>query len=410
MNLSASTLPIPRRWVLHSYYTLCPWAPDGSGRLLLSGGDPKTNEGEVVVLSSDGEVEHRMGPVPLTESYWHTGFWQTWGPDATSIYYQDGSLRKPVIVRHDLETGNAFRQEGGLEGSPPHGEPIISALLGMLYGAGYGTGVYNKDLFPIPIQQRDRHGLFRYRFEPSEQSLMLSVQDVIDSHPQADRLRREDEAIGLRLGEGERLTLMLYCVRWNRQGTRCLFFFGNHCVVGERGEPRVAYVMTADREFKEIHLAVDISFDRRGVHWGWQPDGEHLVGYGPNPEGKGMCLAGVRYDGTNYRKLSTHRSGGHPSICPADSRLAVTDESSISGRVVFIDVENDREIASCSPGRVFGDSEPPGRNPFRVCHHPVFSPDGRRVLVNTLNRSEDGPLAQVAVIDAEPVIAELRGK
>ena len=38
----------------------------------------------------------------------------------------------------------------------------------------------------------------------------------------------------------------------------------------------------------------------------------------------------------------------------------------------------------------------PGRNPLRVCHHPVFHPDGRRVLANMLvNAFEAGALGYV---------------
>ncbi len=407
MELTAEAISTPDLWTLHSYYTLCPWAPDDSGRLLLSGADREAGTGEVLVLSAAGEIENRIGPIPLTESYWHTGFWQTWGPDAKSIYYQAGTLRAPVMVRHDLTTGTELRLDGGMQGAPPDGEPIISALIGMLYGAGYGTRVYNPELFPIPVQQRDAHGLFEYAFDPPSRKLMLTVQEVLDQHPERERLLAADAETAARLGPGERLTLMLYCLRWNRQGTRCLFFFGNHCVVKERGEPRIAYVMTADRDFSETHLAVDISFDRRGVHWGWQADGEHLLGYGPDPDDGKVCLCGVRHDGTGCRKLSSHASGGHPSTCPANPHLVVTDESSIPGRVVFIDTRTDTEIASCSPGRVFGPTEPPGRNPFRVCHHPVFSSDGRQVLVNTMNAGGHEPLAQAALIDAAPVLAAM---
>lgn len=402
-------ITVPERWTLHSYYSLCPWAPDGSGRLLLSGADMNAREGEVLILSPENDILTRIGPIPLTESFWHTGFWQTWGPGAKTIYYQAGTLREPVMVKHDLSTGNEERLDGGMQGSPPFGEPIHSGLIGMLYGAGYGTGVYNPELFPVPIHERDKHGLFSHTFDPPRRELSLSVQDVLDTHPDRDKLLAADREVRARLGGDEGLTLMLYCLRWNRQGTRCLFYFGNHCVVKERGEPRVSYVMTADKDLKDIRLALDISFERRGVHWSWQADGERLIGYGPDPEGskEGYALHQVRYDGTEYQKICGHGSGGHPSVSPANGRLVVTDESRIPGRVVFFDAATGRELAACSPGRVFGESEQSGRNPYRVCHHPVFSPDGKTVLVNTLNATGTGPLAQVATIDVRSLLEEL---
>jgi hypothetical protein len=165
-----------------------------------------------------------------------------------------------------------------------------------------------------------------------------------------------------------------------------LFYFGNHNVVRERGEPRLSYVFTADRDLNDLHLAVDLSFGRPGVHWSWHPDGEHLIGYGPDPEDESqMCLAQVSYDGRDYRRLSRHASGGHPSVSPADDHLVVTDNTRINpGEVLFIDTHRDRIVQTYHLPRVYGGEEPPGRNPYRVCHHPVFDREGRKVLVNTL--------------------------
>ena len=35
-------IPVSGHWCVHSYYTLPPYAPDGSGRLLISGVDLST--------------------------------------------------------------------------------------------------------------------------------------------------------------------------------------------------------------------------------------------------------------------------------------------------------------------------------------------------------------------------------
>ncbi|MDF2921731.1 MAG: hypothetical protein K0R57_645 [Paenibacillaceae bacterium] len=384
-------IAIPNRWCIHSYYTLSPYAPDGSGRLLLAGADLERGTGEVLVTDSSGSVLDRFGDSPLNSSFYHTGHWQTWGPDGKSVYYRGGTLKEPLMIRRELATGREDVLEGDMEGAPPFGEPIISGLLGMLYAAGYGENRYQPEQAPVPFSHRDKHGLFQYSFpNPGEAAgggskLVLSIQDVLERHPDRDKLAASDREIRERLGADEGLTLMCYCVRWNQDGSRLLFYFGNHCVVASRQEPRLAYIFTADREFKEIHLAVDLSYGRRGVHWYWHPDGEHLLGYGPDPEQEGgMCLGSVRYDGSGYKKISAHASGGHPSISPADHNLLVTDESTMPGRVLLIDLREDRVIRSLSLPRVYGAKEPPGRNPFRVCHHPVFSRDGERLLINIL--------------------------
>lgn len=370
------------KWCVHSYYTLCPYAPDGSGRLLLAAADLEGNMGEVYILSKDGAVLDKFGKNRCESNFFHTGLWQTWSPDAKHVYYQGGSMENPKIVRRELETGATSTIDGDMEGAPPSGEPIVSGLLGMLYAAGYGDGNYYPDQAPVPFAKRDAHGLFEYSLDPRASRLALSVGDVLAGHPERDRLLREDRLMKSRLGENDGLTLMCYCVRWAPTGERCLFYFGNHCVDKKRGEPRLSYVFTADKSLKDIRPALDLSFGRRGVHWSWHPDGVHLVGYGPDPENdRKTCLAQVAWDGSGYKKISSHASGGHPSISPVDYNLLVTDEG---GRVVFIDLTRDKEVDSFALPNAYGDKIPPGRNPFRVCHHPVFDRDGRTVLVNTL--------------------------
>ncbi|EIP96413.1 hypothetical protein OpiT1DRAFT_00828 [Opitutaceae bacterium TAV1] len=395
--------PVPDRWSLHSYYTLCPYAPDGSDRLLVSGADLATRTGEIIVFGpagADGRraIETRFPAGPVSDAYWHTGYWQTWSPDARAIYFQGGSLASPRIRRHDLATGVTAEIAGDMEGAPPDGEPILSGLLGMLYAAGYGDGRYKPDAAPVPFQARDRHGLFEYRFpdselqtlnsRPGEARLRLSINDVLQKLPAAtrDRIRATDRELAATLGAGDAATLMLYCVRWTRDARRFLFFFGNHCVVKERGEPKLTYILTADRSLDEIHVALDFSYERRGVHWSWQPDGDHLIGYGPDPQNPGrQCLAEVRYDGTGYRKLSNHASGGHPSVSPLDPDLIVTDEGTATGgAVLFLSKRTGRTIRRVDLPKFIGDREPPGRNPLRICHHPVFNHRGDKVLVNTL--------------------------
>ncbi len=387
LSLKTRELPVPDRWCVHSYYTLCPYAPDGSGRIVLAGADLDRQVGEVLILGPDGAIVDRFGSHPVTPSFWHTGRWQSWSPDARFVYYQAGTHMHPKVVRRELATGHEIVIDGDMEGCPPSGEPAVSCPHGMLYAAGYGDGKYKPAESPVPFQQRDRHGMSLIQFDPPSEQLVLSTQQILDLHPNRDRLLEADREIRSRLGTDEGLTLMTYCVRWNADGSRFLFYFGNHCVVKERGEPRIGYVFTSDREMKQIHLAVDLSFGRRGVHWGWQPDNERLIGYGPHPSDPSrMCLAEVRYDGTGYRKLSDHASGGHPSVSPADEDLIVTDEGGPDqhGAVLFISRKTGEELARVRLPKYLGERETGGRNPLRVCHHPVFSPSGDRLLCNTL--------------------------
>lgn len=382
------TVKLPGLWALHSYYTMPPWAPDGSGRLLLAGADLATREGEVFVVGPDGEIEARFGRHPVESDFFHTGFWQSWSPDGRSVYFLDGSLRNPQITRRELATGTETTIDGAMEGAPPDGEPVVSCLLGMLYAAGYGTGVYNPALSPVPFEERTGHGVFEYDFASNRPNLRLSVQQVLDLHPDRERLLVLDRELAKRNNTPTGLTLMCYCVRWSRDAKRMMFHFGNHCVVKERGEPKILYLFTCNRDFSDLRLALDLCGG--GVHWSFHPGGEHLVGYAQN------FLSIVGVDGTGFRKICDAKGGGHPSISPADPMLAVTD--SYDGTIEFWDIGHNRRIDEAFfPNRVPGkEAFGNGRNEFRVCHHPVFSPDGRRAIFNVL---EEG-LSYLAEVEA----------
>jgi hypothetical protein len=390
MKTTVKSFPVADRWCVHAYYTLCPYAPDGSGRFLLAGADPASGYGEVLVLSAEGQILDRFGWQPVSPSFWHTGFWQSWSPDGCFVYYQSGTIQQPFTVRRELATGEDIRVSGDVEGFPPSGEPALSCSHGMLYAAGYGDGRWKPELSPVPFLERDRHGITAMSFKNGGLSeLVLSTQAILDQHPERARILQAEAALQAKSGKDEGLTLMTYCLRWNPQGTRFLFYFGNHNVVQERGEPKLAYVFTSDREMKNIRLALDLSFGRYGVHWGWQADGKTLIGYGPDPDGKGgACMAEVKHDGTGYRKLADHttgQSGRHPSVSPSNPDLLVTDETTeAGGAVVFFSRESGKEIARVELPKFHGEREPGGRNAERVCHHPVFSPDGSRLLCNTL--------------------------
>ena len=249
------SLPVADRWCVHSYYTLCPYAPDDSGRLLLAGVDLETNQGEVIMMSAQGEVLDTFGEHTVNTGFFHTGFWQTWSPDASYVYYQSGTLAEPQITRRELATKSEITVPGDMEGAPPFGEPIVSGLMGMLYAAGYGDGKYTPETAPMPFQQREDHGLFGFSFSPPSQRLLLSVAEVLDRHPDRDRLLREDRLIKSRLGTKDGLTLMTYCVRWSPSGDRLLFTSAITALY--RNEKNRAWLMCSPRrDLQEIHLAL----------------------------------------------------------------------------------------------------------------------------------------------------------
>lgn len=385
-------LNITGKWSIHSYYTLSPYAPDGSERILISSADLVSNTAQVLVVTTEGEILKELNPQPLTESFWHTGFWQSWSSCGRFVYFQSGTINHPLSIRHELSSGEQIALESDLEGMCPSGEPGYSCYHGMLYAAGYGDDKWKPEKSPVPFLCRDRHGIFKLDFDKQESRLELSVAQLLDAHPERERLQHEERKLQERLGAHEGLTLMCYCVRWNPQGTRFLFYFGNHCVAKSRNEPRIAYVFTADRDFNNLNLALDLSFDKFGVHWGWQPCGEKLIGYGPRSDGnEGMQLAEVTFDGSGYAWLSNHASGGHPSVSPSNSDLIVTDEGGAKhGNIVFISKSSGKVVHREPMPKFRGHTEPDGRNPMRVCHHPVFNQRGDTILCNSLPSQNAG--------------------
>lgn len=384
------------KWCVHAYYTICPWAPDGSGKIVFAAADLKTKTNKVYIADKDKNIITSFGEASVTSSFWHTGRFQTWSPDAKYIYYQGGSEKAPLCVKHNIETGEEIYARGNMEGAPPFGEPIVGGAQQMLYAAGYGTGLYRPKEAPYPFGARDKHGLFRFNFKTGMEELVLSVNDCIAAHPNRDELMRLDKKMQDIFGGDYGLTLMCYCVRYNRQGTKLLFYMGNHCQA--RKEPKISYVFTCNTDFTDLHLAVNMS-GACGYHFSWHPDGVRLIGYGPHPSDlKRPCLVTVNYDGSDYTVISQHNQG-HPSVCPTDYSLIASDDrievnGKKTGRVVLINAENGKiEEQYFIENR--NDSIESGiRNEHWVCHHPVFSQDGKKLLVNSIEK-ENAQLLEI---------------
>ena len=81
---------------------------------------------------------------------------------------------------------------------------------------------------------------------------------------------------------------------------------------------------------------------------------------------------------------------------PVEHELYLNDLSRNPGTVELIDGRSGAAIRSWELPRVNGETEPPGRNRYRVCHHPVFSRDGAQILANVL----PGRHAGLVVVDS----------
>lgn len=391
-------------WCLLSYYTVCPEAPDGSGRVLLGAADLDAGKAYAAIMDADGRLLDKFGGVPLDRNFWHTGLWQSWSPDGKYVYYQSGaSYDRPAVTRREIATGREVRLEGAdMEGAPTGDAPVTSGLLGMLYAAGYGDTHFYPDRAPVPFGARDRHGLFTYDFDKQERRLALSVAQLMEmvQDPRLEKWEAEQHA---KTGDG--LTLMAYCLRWSPDGKKCMFHFGNHCVDRRRGEPRIMYILTANADLTDVRVAREQCDTRRGVHWSYQPDSRHLIGYGIPQGQEDLCLMEVRDDGTGSRalSLSTH-GGGHASRHPAFSHLVMTDRyQGQPDQIRMIDLREDRVVWTLQEPEAIGKTQP-GRNPTHVDNHPVFTRDGKGIW---LNRMDSRGLSQLVRMEIPQEVLQL---
>lgn len=376
-------IKIDDRWCIHSYYTISPYANDGSGRLLLSGANLDKNYGEIYVLNDDGKVTDIFGKNALYSAFYHTGYWQTWSEDSRYVYYQAGVPEKPKIGIYDTVCKKEYFADGDMEGAPPRGNVILSGLMGMLYAAGYADGKYHKDRFPVAYDNRDAHGIFAFDIFNNKKKLILSINDAIKmlEDEEKQKIYQADKKVKEIYGGNEKLTLMCYCVRWNRQGTRCLFYLGNHSAPSARDEESFGYIFTADKNFTDVHIALNLT-GKKSCHWSWHPDGEHIIGYVEIDSV--LCLAQVKYDGMELLKIHDSNTCGHVSVNPYNYKMAVTDTYEKKGRVQILNlseniIDDEYRVQRCNC-----DEEPRGRNPHRVCNHPVFIGEGNKLLVNCL--------------------------
>lgn len=398
MNIEA-VYHVPQRWAVSSYYTLSPEAPDGSGRVLLAAADLETRIGGVYVFDAAGNILNHFGDHPVESMFFHTGLWESWSPDGRFVYYQSGSLTRPEVTRRELATGREITvADVDFEGAPPHGEPVISGLPGMLYAAGYGYGIYNASLAPVPFEQRDRHGIFAFDFSGTPPRLCLSVAELLAVHPDRERLQALDRELAQRTGTATGLTLMAYCVRWSPDSRNFLLYFGNHCVDPARGEPQISHLFTCSRDFRDLRFVLDIS--GRGVHWSYNPDGRSLVGfYRPDGEEAGSIHRFDCATGQLEKLYTPVRGGGHPSLSPANPHIGVNDMQ--SGVLELFDTRSHQAVDRIALPCIMEGYHPVNnlRNEFRCCHHPVFTADGRHLYSNTLN-GRFGEVVRIAVPEA----------
>ena len=113
-----------------------------------------------------------------------------------------------------------------------------------------------------------------------------------------------------------------------------------------------------------------------GGHHSWTPDGKRVL-FVDHPEGRhgrgqGRFLHTVNFDGSDRRCIFDQPAGSHPLMHPDNNRITDFDDDGVY--VVHLDAGRvDRLVEYAAQF----DMTHHGTHP-----HPVWSPDGRRILFN----------------------------
>jgi len=353
---------------VHTYFKVSPWSPDGT-RLLYFSFEPGADRGEVRVMNADGGGDVRvLGESPAFTL--HSGAAQLWADRGHKVVWQSGANGREVTV-HDLASGKETRFPCRLVA---YCGPVETQLLDIASPDYSGQG---------RIVSEDVPGIHLVNLDGTGRRCLATLDDLLDANPQGGGMRACQ--VQFRLGaefRPDHKKVVLFLV------TRASAFVRDYYLCGTDG---------SDLQF----------LGALGMHIIYHPNCRDILGLaksGTTPLGTFRDHLGAKphrhvysrlasYDTVtrDMRFLSEHRimgSGGHPSPSP-DGRFIVLDYYPGGGRsgILLYDTRDDtmRELASFQMrDRRAGLSNPDDfARRGKMNPHPVFSPDGRKILYNS---------------------------
>jgi hypothetical protein len=380
---------------VHRYHKYCPFSTDETKLLFLEYelDDP---EARVCLMDvSTGAIE-----VAGTSTAWGTH-------SAANQFWVDGRI---IYCERETESGGHVFALVSPDGTRTRVEAELEQIGAVVGTTGYGTAPFSVAFPNDAIGDRSRVGLLAADLSSGDTHVLCSLERVVESHPDADRIRDYH--------------IMLKQVDLHPNGDLILF-------VATNMPPKNAGLDAAAPAVKYLY-AYRLSTDEL-VHLG--PVGHHPIWhtkqpwgltYSPDDDGvRRLTLDKLGGDGSVTREYLGYRSHtGHPSVSPDGRRILTDTYSKYENRVAIdlYDPEHDAtvELASYPEGtdplayphtqaeRESGESMAEytrrittGSNRKIVVQaHPAWDRTGRRVVFN----ADSSGLSQLYMIDLDEAL------
>ena len=364
----------PDRRCVHGYYTMSPLSTDGQLVTYYEFDDPHPNRasgrpatGRVVVAGADGSSA--LAIAEIGEASAAQGVMQQWvGPTHRVGFIHLGSLvtytdRRWTVL--DLDTDERWEGEGQAREFAPEGRDLFIQTPEQIHLRAENEG---RALAPHEVAIRI------IDYTTGEEKVRISVADVLQVHPDADRARRQHMCFKQTL--------------FSPNGRRIAFNFSNaHYTLHHPDEPWRHEKLVANRNGSEIRY-----LGEGAGHPCWHPDSNHYFALAPDEERVTRFML-YPLDGSPPRALGPDWLGtGHPSFQPGEARylavdVCVPDRGHVFLRLYDLLKDTYEDVLVADYSDYSGDTG--------THFHPAWSPDGRSLYIS----SAHGECAGVYRID-----------
>ena len=355
---------------VHTYYDLTPWSPSGRylTSLRLPYEDRHPQPGDVAEVCVIDLVERTVRPVYETHGWgFQKGAHQQWGRTDRYLYFNDVQNNRPVGVRLDVATGEAWMLEGPVwQISPDETFAICPCLIrANLTQKSYGVSVAPAYEVYNTVRAAEDDGLYRVDLQTGKQTLLVSLAQIWE-HLDA----REDLDAAT--------VLYAFHAKFNAQGTRILLVVRGRTPDGGYRPQMVTF----DPDGSDIRTVVN--------HHQWAQGGHHPMWY---PDGKRILMCRVHDDTGYHFSLVDGWTGevsnvvdepygtGHP-IANRDQTLLITDATyeetgvrRVAARLVDLRERTWRDVCWVESPLATGED-----HPLRRDAHFTWDREGRRFL------------------------------
>ena len=363
---------------MHTFFDVCPLS--ASGRYLAVTRLPFEHRGpypgdmaEICVIDLEQasiETVYRTGGWALqlgANIQWHPG-------DDRFLFCNELAGGRGVGVMIDREQRTHRLYDAPFYAIDPAGRYMLGPALDLVNRTQYGYGVPE----PLLGRRRLRHGasstegIWRTDLDSGESELLVSIEQLVEASPARDLLMTG--------------TNILFHTKINRQGDRVFQVLRSMDLADRPGAVR-SRIMSLDPDGSDMREALPHqAWDRGGHHPSWLGDGRTIL-MNLVPPGDDT-IRFVRIDDRSglVSALGPWRGSGHPSI-DSRGRFLVTDAYLNEGfgrpdgtaplRRIDLETGEEHHLLQLDCG-------PPNLRARRVDPHPVWSRDGRQVVMNSV--------------------------